>query len=266
MTAAVKVFDASLARMSDDEVALMYHVGMWGSDGYPVERIGRRWRWRAWRSVSGSPETFGTKRQAVAAFESWMNLARARWAQMKREDPGIIATAVGILEAPLEATMGKRDDIIGDDITGDDITDAQIKSVRLAAVWAGDRQMSDDCAIALEIAPDQDEDGTDGELTLNAWVHSRSRVADVFNARCKEGDRQCLSHAPPPRRNVPMPEPRQIPVYLGVVLLDIDYEHIARRRARGDTDASQDVRAAFSPRGICWRSHRTAENWTGAIT
>src|SRR5262249_7263708 len=95
MTDAAKVSDTPLARMSDDEVALMYHVGMYGSRAYPVERIGRRWHWRAWRSVSGSPKTFRTKGQAVAAFECWMDLARARWAQMKQEEPGIISTAVG---------------------------------------------------------------------------------------------------------------------------------------------------------------------------
>lgn len=106
MTDTAKVSDTPLARMSDDEVALMYHVGIYGSRAYPVERIGRRWHWRAWRSVSGSPETFRTKGQAVAAFECWMDLARARWAQMKREEPGLIATAIGISGGPSEGDHG----------------------------------------------------------------------------------------------------------------------------------------------------------------
>jgi hypothetical protein len=39
-------------------------------------------------------------------------------------------------------------------------------------------------------------------------------------------------------------------VYRGIVLLDTDDNHIASRRAMGDTDASLDVRAVFSPHYI----------------
>jgi len=39
---------------------------------------------------------FHTKRQAVVAFEGWMDLERQRWAEMKRQDPDIFATGVGI--------------------------------------------------------------------------------------------------------------------------------------------------------------------------
>src|SRR5678815_4152015 len=64
--------------LTDDEAALLYHVGRWGSDGYPIERIGRSWHWRQWLSVRGAPVVYRTKRAAVAAFEGWCDLARAR--------------------------------------------------------------------------------------------------------------------------------------------------------------------------------------------
>jgi hypothetical protein len=86
-----------LAPLSDDEAALLYHVGRYGSDGYPIERVGRRWHWRAWRGVRGAPVVYKTKRSATAAFEGWADLARARWAQMVAAEPGVLTlTAVGV--------------------------------------------------------------------------------------------------------------------------------------------------------------------------
>lgn len=67
-----------LAPLHEDERALVQHVGMWGLDGYPVAKLGRGWIWRDWRSVRGSPIVYKTKRDAVAAFERWMDLARMR--------------------------------------------------------------------------------------------------------------------------------------------------------------------------------------------
>ncbi len=57
--------------ITEDERALLTHVMRWGSDGYPVERIGRAWHWRDWRSVRGAPTVYRTKREAVAAFEAF---------------------------------------------------------------------------------------------------------------------------------------------------------------------------------------------------
>lgn len=87
-----------LPPLSDDEAALLYHVGRWGSDGYPVELVGRKWHWRDWRSVHGAPMTYRTKRLATEAFEGWCALARARWAQMVAAEPGmLILTGVGVV-------------------------------------------------------------------------------------------------------------------------------------------------------------------------
>lgn len=86
-----------LCPLSDDEAALLYHVGRFGSDGYPVERVGRKWHWRDWLSVRGAPMTYRTKRSATEAFEGWLALARLRWAQMVAAEPGaLILTGVGV--------------------------------------------------------------------------------------------------------------------------------------------------------------------------
>ena len=49
----------------------MTHIGRFGSDGYPVERVGsRHWSW-SYRSIQGPPVVFPTKKQAVASFEAF---------------------------------------------------------------------------------------------------------------------------------------------------------------------------------------------------
>src|SRR3990167_6131097 len=56
--------------LTGDDRALLVHVSRWGSDGYPVRRVGGRcWTWD-YRSLS-APERYATKREAVAAFEAY---------------------------------------------------------------------------------------------------------------------------------------------------------------------------------------------------
>lgn len=59
---------------TEDERALLNHVCMWGSDGYPIQKVGSRWIWADFRSVKGSPTTYKTKRDAVAAFERFYDM------------------------------------------------------------------------------------------------------------------------------------------------------------------------------------------------
>lgn len=96
--AAITATVSDLVPLSDDEAALLYHVGRWGSDGYPIDRVGRKWHWRDWRSVRGAPVVYRAKRLATEAFEGWLDLARARWAQMVASEPGaLILTGVGVV-------------------------------------------------------------------------------------------------------------------------------------------------------------------------
>ena len=100
MTADSTLPAGDLAPLSDDEAALIYHVQRWGSDGYPIERVGRSWHWRDWRSVRGAPVSYRTKTAATSAFEAWYDLAILRWRRMRSATPGAILTAVGVRACP----------------------------------------------------------------------------------------------------------------------------------------------------------------------
>lgn len=84
--------------LTDDEAALLYHVMRFGSDGYPVRKLGRGWIVDQWRSVKGPPITYKTKRAAVAQFEAWHALALERLREMRATNPEhtFMITAVGI--------------------------------------------------------------------------------------------------------------------------------------------------------------------------
>ena len=60
--------------LTEDERALLTHISRWGSDGYPVRRVGRGWMWGEWRSIKGPPVIFRTKREAVASFEAFESI------------------------------------------------------------------------------------------------------------------------------------------------------------------------------------------------
>lgn len=61
-------------RLTEDERALVAHVSRWGSDGYPVRRIGARWSWGPWRGINGPPVLFQRKRDAITAFEAYIDI------------------------------------------------------------------------------------------------------------------------------------------------------------------------------------------------
>lgn len=67
--------------ITENERRLMQHVSMFGSAGYPVQKIGTRWFWVDAFGVSGSPSAYRTKRAAIAAFELWCDLYRMRAGQ-----------------------------------------------------------------------------------------------------------------------------------------------------------------------------------------
>lgn len=58
--------------LSDAERALLTHVSRWGSDGYPVVRLGRKWAIDT--PATRIPTCFKTKREAVAAFERYLDV------------------------------------------------------------------------------------------------------------------------------------------------------------------------------------------------
>ncbi len=50
------------------------HIGMFGSDAYPVQKIGRRWQWVDFWGVKGAPTTYKTKRECVSAIEAYLDI------------------------------------------------------------------------------------------------------------------------------------------------------------------------------------------------
>lgn len=64
--------------MNANERELFNHVLRWGSDGYPIIKRGSRWYWHEARGVLGSPVAYRTKREATAAFETWLELMLVR--------------------------------------------------------------------------------------------------------------------------------------------------------------------------------------------
>lgn len=68
--------------LSPEEQALLTHVTMFGSAGYPIRKLARgsRWVWDDAFGVKGTPTVYKTKRAAVAAFEVWCSLMRDKLA------------------------------------------------------------------------------------------------------------------------------------------------------------------------------------------
>jgi hypothetical protein len=67
------------------ERALLTHVTMFGSDGYPVQRVGSSWQWVDAFGVGGAPTVYRTKRAAVAAFELWLEAMRRKLGEAAQE-------------------------------------------------------------------------------------------------------------------------------------------------------------------------------------
>jgi hypothetical protein len=60
--------------LTEGENSILRHTSMWGSDGYPVAKIGSRWQWIEMFGVKGAPVVYRTKREAVAAFEAFLDI------------------------------------------------------------------------------------------------------------------------------------------------------------------------------------------------
>lgn len=50
-------------RLTDDDRAVLTHWSRWGSDGYPIRKLGRKW------THPRTPALFDRKRDAIASWE-----------------------------------------------------------------------------------------------------------------------------------------------------------------------------------------------------
>lgn len=99
MTREEAVAEAARRPLTEDERALMTHVMMFGSDGYPVSRCGsRHWQW-SFRSIEGPPVVFPRKRDAVASLEAFLAVLR--------EQAGLEARARFMIENNIAETGGQ---------------------------------------------------------------------------------------------------------------------------------------------------------------
>lgn len=60
--------------LSQAESDFLGHVMMFGSEGYPVRKVGRAWHWQDFWGVKGAPTTYKTKRDAFAAVGRYIEV------------------------------------------------------------------------------------------------------------------------------------------------------------------------------------------------
>lgn len=71
--------------LSDAEYDFMNHMSRWGSDGYPVMKLGRGWHWCEAFGIRGAPGIYKTKREAFAAVERYLDTLRERVSKRAKE-------------------------------------------------------------------------------------------------------------------------------------------------------------------------------------
>lgn len=58
--------------LTENESSFLRHMTMWGSDGYPVQKIGRKWVWNDFCGIHGAPTMYRTKKEAAEAVERYI--------------------------------------------------------------------------------------------------------------------------------------------------------------------------------------------------
>lgn len=62
------------ANLTESESNFLGHMIRWGSDGYPVQKVGRNWIWGEFCGIKGAPTVYRTKRECVAAISTYEDL------------------------------------------------------------------------------------------------------------------------------------------------------------------------------------------------
>ena len=74
--------------LTEHENQFLRHMSMFGSDGYPVGKLGRKWEFARAFGVGGSPVLYPTKRKAVEAVEAYLETLRDKVAGRLPPSPG----------------------------------------------------------------------------------------------------------------------------------------------------------------------------------
>lgn len=107
-----KVFSAAL---TEGENQFFRHMCTWGTDGYPVKKLGRKWQFDKAFGVGGTPVLYATKAEAVKAVEAYLGILRDRMGGRLGPSPGSPAAALpeGWSEATLGGMATSRDPVNG---------------------------------------------------------------------------------------------------------------------------------------------------------
>ena len=62
--------------LTADENFILAHISMFGSDAYPVRKMGRKWFVTGMRGIGSFPTAFKTKREAIDRWELFFSLLR----------------------------------------------------------------------------------------------------------------------------------------------------------------------------------------------
>jgi hypothetical protein len=87
------------SNLTEGENQFFRHMCMWGSDGYPVRKLGRKWQFERAYGVGGTPVLYPTKTKAVVAVEAYLGILRDRMAGRLDPSPGSPAALEGTTEA-----------------------------------------------------------------------------------------------------------------------------------------------------------------------
>lgn len=82
-------------RLTEDENWLLTHIQMFGSDAYPIHKLGKTWTWGPVRGIKGPPVMFGMKRDAVQSFEAYMAILIDKFAGRLPASLGSVAHCAG---------------------------------------------------------------------------------------------------------------------------------------------------------------------------
>lgn len=63
--------------LSQAENDFLRHIGMFGSDAYPIQKVGNgRWIWREFWGVKGAPVVYKTRKACAEAIELYLDVLR----------------------------------------------------------------------------------------------------------------------------------------------------------------------------------------------
>lgn len=82
-----------MSEQTEDQRALLVHVSRFGSDGYPVRKVGsHHWHW-SFRSIEGPQVVFKTKRECVRQFEEYLDGLR----EARRPSESLVRTLFPVI-------------------------------------------------------------------------------------------------------------------------------------------------------------------------